>query len=152
MNNGIRAFGKERNRVKYMGGKTPFYTRGNIYYVSNLWYKKEVPMKPTKLPTKYSEKERASTKREDEEGKERVRIAHWVRKPKDDCKNHPSYQSLIQKYGQMPGGYWHLDEWKGFVDDRALYGTYFANDDKKLPNITDPAPTGGLRQDPMATD
>jgi hypothetical protein len=29
MYDGIRAFGKERNRVKYMGGKTPFYTRGN---------------------------------------------------------------------------------------------------------------------------
>ena len=36
----IRAFGKERNRVKYMGGKTQFYTRGNNYYVINLWYKK----------------------------------------------------------------------------------------------------------------
>jgi len=29
MYDGIRAFGKERNRVKYKGGKTPFYTRGN---------------------------------------------------------------------------------------------------------------------------
>jgi hypothetical protein len=99
MYDGRRAFGKEWNRVKYMGGKTPFHTRGNNYYVSNLWYKKEVPMKPTKLPTKYSEEERALMEREDEEGKERVCIAHWVRKPKDDCKNHPSYQSLIQKYG-----------------------------------------------------
>jgi hypothetical protein len=47
-------------------------------------YKKEVPTKPTKLPTKYSEEERESMEREDEEGKERVRIAHWVRKPKDE--------------------------------------------------------------------
>ena len=39
-------------------------------------------------------------------------------------KNHPSYQSLIQKFGQMPGGDWHLDGWKGFVDVRALYSTY----------------------------
>ena len=55
----------------------------------------------------------------------------------------------------MPGGYWHLDGWKSFVDARALYSTYIASG-KKLPNITDPAPTGlqgdGLRQDPMATD
>jgi hypothetical protein len=55
----------------------------------------------------------------------------------------------------MPGGYWHLDGWKGFVDARAIYITYIANG-KKLPNITDPAPTGlqgdGLRQDPMATE
>ena len=55
----------------------------------------------------------------------------------------------------MPSGYWHLDGWKGFVDARAIYITYIANG-KKLPNITDPAPTGlqgdGLRQDPMATE
>jgi hypothetical protein len=82
----IRAFGKERNRVKYMGGKPPFYTiRGNISYVSYLWYKKEeLPTKPRKLPSKYSEEERESMEREDEEGKEGVRIAHWVRKPKDE--------------------------------------------------------------------
>jgi hypothetical protein len=35
--NSLRAFGKERNRVKYMGGMAPFSTRGNVYYVSNLW-------------------------------------------------------------------------------------------------------------------
>jgi hypothetical protein len=31
MYDGIRAFGKERNRVKYLGGNTPFNTRGNDY-------------------------------------------------------------------------------------------------------------------------
>jgi hypothetical protein len=70
-------------------------------------------------------------------------------------KNHPSYQSLIRKYGQMPGGYWHLEGRKVFLNDRALYSIYTANI-KKLPNITDAAPTGlqgdGLRQDPMATE
>jgi len=64
-------------------------------------------------------------------------------------------RTIIQKYGQMPGEYWHLEGWKGFVDSRALYSTYIANG-KKLPNITDPAPTGlqgdGLHQDPMATE
>jgi hypothetical protein len=35
-------------------------------------------------------------------------------------KNHPSYQSLIQKFGRIPGGYWHLNWWKGFVDARAI--------------------------------
>jgi hypothetical protein len=35
----LGAFGKERNRVKYMGSTTTFSTRGNVYYVSNLWYK-----------------------------------------------------------------------------------------------------------------
>ena len=43
--------------------------------------------------------------------------------------------------GKMPGGYWPLDGWNGFVDDRALYSTYIGYG-KKLPNITDPAPTG----------
>ena len=35
-------------------------------------------------PTKYSEEERESMEKEDEEGKEWVRVAHVVRKPKDD--------------------------------------------------------------------
>ncbi len=52
MCDGLGAFGKERNRVKYMGNTTTFSTRGNVYYISNLWYKKEVGLKPTKTPTK----------------------------------------------------------------------------------------------------
>ena len=95
--------------------------------------------------------------REDKEGKAWVRVAHWVRKLKDDYKNHPSYQSLIKKYGQMPGGYWNLDGWKGHEDARALYTTYIGNG-KKLPKITDPSATAtGLRVDelhqgPMETE
>jgi hypothetical protein len=37
---GIGTFGKERNRVKYLGGNAPFNTRWNEYYVSKLGTKK----------------------------------------------------------------------------------------------------------------
>ncbi len=57
MYDGIRALGKERNRVKYLGGNVPFNTRGNDYYVSSLWYTKEVPAKPAKPPAKYEEEQ-----------------------------------------------------------------------------------------------
>jgi hypothetical protein len=48
----LRAFGKERNRVKYMGSTAPFSTRGNAYYVSNLWYNKRGRIKAYKNPNK----------------------------------------------------------------------------------------------------
>ena len=69
MYDGIRAFGKERNMVKYMGGNAHFNTRGNDYYVSNLWYKKEVPPKPANILTKYSEEDREAMEREGREGR-----------------------------------------------------------------------------------
>ncbi len=88
----------------------------------------------------------------DNEGKERVRVAQWVRKPKDDYKNQPSYQSLIKKYGQMPCGYWNFDGWKGYKDDGALYTTNIGTG-KKMPKITDRATTAtGLRVDELRQD
>jgi hypothetical protein len=151
MYDGIRAFGKERNRVKYLGRNTPFNNRGNDYYVSNLWYTKEVPVKPANTPTKYSQEEREAMEREDNNAKEKVRVAQWVRRPKDDYKNHPSYQSLIKKYGQMPGGYWNLDGWKGYEDARTLYITYIGNG-KKLPKITDSATTAPGQRELIGTE
>ena len=151
MNDGMRAFGKERNRVKYLGGNTLFNTRGNDYCVSNLWYTKEVPAKPANTPTKYSQEEREAMEREDNNAKEKVRVAQWVRRPKDDYKNHPSYQGLIKKYGQMSGGYWNLDGWKGYEDARTLYITYIGNG-KKRPEITDRATTAPGQQELIGTE
>jgi hypothetical protein len=65
MYDGRRASGKERNRVKYMGSTAQFSTRGNVYYVPNLWYKKEVGLKPARTPTKHSDEEKESMERED---------------------------------------------------------------------------------------
>jgi hypothetical protein len=134
MYDGLGAFGKERNKVKYMCSTTTFSTRGNVYYGSSLWYKKEVGLKHTKNPTKLLDEEREAMEREDKEGKERAPVQNWVRKPKDNYKNHPSYQNLLRKYGQMPGAYWNIDGWKGYEDARASYNTFIWNGNK-LPEI-----------------
>jgi hypothetical protein len=60
-------------------------------------------LKPTKTPTKLLNEERELIEREDKEGKEWTRVQYWVRKSKDNYKNHPLYQNLLRKYGQMPG-------------------------------------------------
>ncbi len=85
--------------------------------------------------------------REDKEGKEWAHVQYWVRKTKDNYKNHPSYQHLLRKYGQMPGGYWNIDGWKGYEDARALYNNYIWNSNK-LPKIQ----VDEWLQNPMATE
>ena len=66
---------------------------------------------------------------------ERAKAQYWVRRPKDSYKHHPSYLSLIQTYGQAPGGYFKLELWEGLEECMALYRSYMANG-KKLPDIT----------------
>jgi len=137
MYDGIASFGKSKKRVKYINGKTLFNTgRGNDYYASNLWYKKEdLPKNPRNTPTKLWAEDKELEEKEDAEVTERARVQYWVRRPKDNYKHHPSYLSLIQKYGQAPGGYWLLQSWKGMEECTALYRSYIANG-KKLPDIT----------------
>jgi hypothetical protein len=59
--------------------------------------------------------------REDKEGKDEAHVQYWVRIAKDNYKNHPSYQNLLRKYGQMLSGYCNIDGWKGFEGARTFY-------------------------------
>ena len=112
MYDGRRAFGKEWNRVKYMGGKTPFHTRGNNYYVSNLWYKKEVGTKnryqrsPQSSCQNTQKKKGSQWKGKIERGrngsvlhtglenpKMTIRIIHHTKS--DSTGSHPSWSSML---------------------------------------------------------
>jgi len=76
MYDGIASFGKSKKRVKYINGKTLFNTgRGNDYYASNLWYKKEdLPKNPRNTPTKLWAEDKELEEKEDAEVTERARV------------------------------------------------------------------------------
>jgi hypothetical protein len=76
---GLRAFGKDRNRLEHMGCTALFSTRRNVYYVSNLWYKKGVGLKPIITTMKLLDEERESMEREDKEEKKQAHGQYWVR-------------------------------------------------------------------------
>ena len=138
MYDGIRAFGKENNRVKYLGVKTQFNTRGNDYFVSSIWYKREdLQKKPINTSWRdVSEEDKETEEKLDREAKLQARVVWWIRKPQHNYRNHPSFLRLLEKYGQLPGGYWGLENWKGFDEATALYNSYI-NNGKKLPESTD---------------